>query len=172
MEGLICCLISIKGAWCTRPTLRIIVTWSSLHHLCNPILDIPVQALPELHHNGQAIGVPSFIHQFRKLINVVIHRFPSLVVACGFEFGEGCSCLILWTELGAEVLFEISPGEEGRKVIRCFLSEDAVSMESCTSGLHKGEGAVDLGLFISELMLTYGDIESACIKKGSAFEAI
>src|SRR5882762_2227015 len=161
MEGLICCLISIKGACCTIPTLWIIVTWSSLHHLCNLILDIPVQALPELHHNGQAIGVPGFIHQFRKLINVIIHRFPSLVVACRFEFGEGCSCLILRTELGAEVLFEILPGEEGRKVVQCFLSEDAIGMESCTPGLHKGEGPVDLGLFICELMLTQGDIESA-----------
>src|SRR5882757_5525508 len=154
MEGLIRCPVSIKGACCIIPTLRIIVTWSSLHHFRNPILDIPVQTLPELHHNGQAVGVPGFIHQFRKLINVVILCFPSLVVARGFEFGEGCSCLILWTELGAEVLFEISPGEEGRKVVQCFLSEVAVHMESCTSGLHKGEGPVDLGLFISELMLT------------------
>src|SRR5882762_9641361 len=172
MEGLIRCPISIKCACCTIPTLRIIVTWSSLHHLHNPILDIPVQALPELHHNGQAIGVPGFIHQFQELINVVIQRFPSTVVACRFEFGEGCSCLILRTELGAEVLFEISPGEEGRKVFRCFVSEDAIGMESCASSLHKGEGSVDLGMFICELMLTQGDIESACIKKGSAFEAI
>jgi len=30
-----------------------------LHHFCNPILDIPVQTLPKLHQNGQAIGDPA-----------------------------------------------------------------------------------------------------------------
>src|SRR5882757_7371702 len=54
--------VSIKSARCAIPTFQIIVTWSSLHHLCNPILDIPVQTLPKLHHNGQAISVSSFVH--------------------------------------------------------------------------------------------------------------
>jgi len=47
-------------------------------------------------------------------------------VTSGFEFDEGCCDLVLQTELGAEVLFECPPREEGWEVFQRFLSEDTV----------------------------------------------
>jgi hypothetical protein len=42
-----------------------------------------------------------------------------------------------------------------------LIPEDAVCIETCTSGLHEGQGPVDLGLFVLELVLAQGDVEVA-----------
>jgi hypothetical protein len=53
-----------------------------------------------------------------------------------------------------------------------LIPEDAVRIESHMSRLHEGQGPVDLGLFVFELVLTQGDIEPARVKERSALEAI
>jgi hypothetical protein len=53
-----------------------------------------------------------------------------------------------------------------------LIPEDAVCIESHMFRLHKGQGPVDLGLFVLELVLTQGDIEPARVKEHSALEAI
>jgi hypothetical protein len=83
------------------------------------------------------------------------------MIVCRFEFGECCCCLILGAEFRSEAPFKILPGEEGRDVSGGLILEDAVRIKSCTSGLHEGQGPVDLGLFILELVLAQGDVELA-----------
>src|SRR6267154_4226133 len=53
-----------------------------------------------------------------------------------------------------------------------LISDDAVCIESHTSGLHEGQGPVDLGLFIFELVLTQGDVKPARVKECPAFNTI
>jgi len=45
-------------------------------------------------------------------------------------------------------------------------------MEGRTSGFHKRQGPVDLGLVILELALAQGDVEPARIKEGPALKAV
>src|SRR5882762_7081976 len=94
------------------------------------------------------------------------------MIACRFEFGECCSCLVLGAEFRSEAHFKIPPGEEGRNVSGGLILEDAVRIESRMSGLHEGQGPVDLGLFILELVLAQGDVEPARVQECSAPEAI
>ena len=51
-------------------------------------------------------------------------------------------------------------------------SEDAVYIESHTSGLHAGQDPVDLGLFILELVLAQGDVKPVRVKERPALNAI
>jgi len=82
MEGLICSLVGIQHPRRCIPLLRVIIVRSALHHLRNAVLKVPVQAFPEFHDDGQAIGVAGLLNQLRELVDVIIHRLPALVVPC------------------------------------------------------------------------------------------
>jgi hypothetical protein len=45
-------------------------------------------------------------------------------------------------------------------------------MEHHLSGLHEGQGSVDLGLVIPELIFAQGDVELTRAEEGSALEAV
>jgi hypothetical protein len=51
MEGLICGPVGIEHACGTVPSIRIVVLRSPLHQLRDPILNVPIQASPELHYD-------------------------------------------------------------------------------------------------------------------------
>ena len=160
MEGLIGSSVGIQHLHSCIPLL-----WSALHHLRNVVLNVSVQALPEFYDNEQAVGVACLLYQFRELINIVIHRLLSLVVPCQFQFGESYCCFILQTEFGDEVQLKSLPWDKGWKSLWGFPSENVVCVEGSTSGLHKGQGPVNLSLIILELILAQGDEESARIEK-------
>jgi hypothetical protein len=45
-------------------------------------------------------------------------------------------------------------------------------MEHHLSGLHEGQGPVDLGLVIPEFIFAQGDVEPTRVEEGSALEAV
>jgi hypothetical protein len=53
-----------------------------------------------------------------------------------------------------------------------LISEDAVYIESCMFRLYKGQGLMDLGLFILELVFTQGDVKLAQVKECPALNVI
>jgi hypothetical protein len=77
-------------------------------------LKLLVQAPSELHDNSSAFRVACISDQFFKLIDVIIHRAPSLEVSNAFQFGQGSHLFISWAEPQLEGMLKGGPGIEQR----------------------------------------------------------